>query len=36
MYDAVHGFANPSNPKYDKVAADDAYGKALTYLKGKF
>ena len=36
MYDAAHGFANPSNPKYDKIAADDAYSKALTYLRAKF
>ncbi len=36
MYDAVHGFANPSNPKYDKVAADDAYAKSLAYLKEKY
>ncbi|MEP7265949.1 MAG: dienelactone hydrolase family protein, partial [Bacteroidota bacterium] len=28
-YDAVHAFANPSNPKYDKVAADDAMIKAV-------
>jgi carboxymethylenebutenolidase len=34
-YDAVHAFANPSNPKYDKVHADDAHAKALAYLKGK-
>ena len=36
MYDAVHAFANPSNPKYDKEKADDAYQNALTYLKRKF
>jgi carboxymethylenebutenolidase len=36
MYDAVHGFANPSNPKYDKVSADDAYGKSLAYLKDHY
>jgi carboxymethylenebutenolidase len=36
MYDAVHGFANPSNPKYDKTAADDAYAKSLAYLKSKY
>ena len=36
MYDAVHAFANPSNPKYDKEKADDAYQNALNYLKNKF
>ena len=36
MYDAVHAFANPSNPKYDKEKADDAYQNAVTYLKKKF
>ena len=35
MYDAVHGFANPSNPKFDKAAATDAYGRSLTYLKDR-
>ncbi len=35
MYDAGHGFANPSNPVYNKEAADDAYKLALNYLKGK-
>ena len=34
-YDAVHAFANPSNPKYDKVHADEAHAKALAYLKEK-
>lgn len=34
-YDAGHGFANPSNPVYDKVAAADAYKLALGYLKDK-
>jgi carboxymethylenebutenolidase len=33
MYDAVHGFANPSNPKYDATATADAYSHALSYLK---
>ncbi|WP_138475846.1 dienelactone hydrolase family protein [Dyadobacter bucti] len=36
MYDAVHAFANPSNAKYDAVAAADAYKHALEYLKKKF
>ncbi len=33
MYDADHGFANPSNPIYDATAAADAYKLALAYLK---
>ncbi|MCU0469003.1 MAG: dienelactone hydrolase family protein [Arcicella sp.] len=35
-YDAEHAFANPSNPKFDKVASEDAYGLAINYLKSKF
>ena len=35
MYDAGHGFANPSNPIYDKEAAADAYKLALAYLKDR-
>jgi carboxymethylenebutenolidase len=35
MYDAGHGFANPSNPIYNKEAAADAYKLALAYLKNK-
>jgi carboxymethylenebutenolidase len=35
-YDAEHAFANPSNPKFDKVASEDAYSLAITYLKSKF
>ncbi|MBN8823971.1 MULTISPECIES: dienelactone hydrolase family protein [unclassified Spirosoma] len=35
MYDADHGFANPSNPIYDKEAAADAYKLSLAYLKDK-
>ena len=35
MYDAGHGFANPSNPVYNKEATADAYKLALTYLKSK-
>ena len=34
MYNAAHGFANPSNPKYDEEATKDAYAKTLTFLKG--
>lgn len=33
MYDAVHAFANPSNPKYDKQAAEDAHKLAVEFLK---
>lgn len=35
-YDADHAFANPSNPKYNKQAGDDAYKLSITYLKSKF
>lgn len=35
MYDAGHGFANPSNPVYNKEATADAYKLALGYLKEK-
>jgi len=35
MYDADHAFANPSNPVYDKAAAEDAYKLALNYLKSR-
>ena len=35
MYDAGHGFANPSNPIYNKEAAADSYKLALAYLKDK-
>ena len=35
MYDAGHGFANPSNPVYNKEASADAYKLALAYLKDK-
>ena len=33
MYDAGHGFANPSNPDYDEEATEDAYEKTLAFLK---
>jgi carboxymethylenebutenolidase len=33
IFDGVHGFANPSNPKYDEAASKEAYGMALEYLK---
>jgi carboxymethylenebutenolidase len=32
-YDAVHAFANPSNPKYDKEKTEDARQHTLTFLK---
>ena len=35
-YNAAHGFANPSNPKYDKEATMDAYKLTINYLKQKF
>lgn len=31
-YDAVHGFANPSNPKYDEMASADAWSHVLAFL----
>lgn len=33
MYDAVHAFANPSNPKYDKEAAEEAHQLAVEFIK---
>jgi carboxymethylenebutenolidase len=35
-YTADHGFANPSNPKYDKAATASAHVKALAFLKEYF
>lgn len=34
-YDAVHGFANPSNPKYAKAYADEAFEHSVAFIKGK-
>jgi carboxymethylenebutenolidase len=34
-YDADHAFANPSNPKFDRVAAADAHLIVVAYLKEK-
>ena len=34
-YEAGHAFANPSNPKFDKIAASDAYTLMINYLKNK-
>lgn len=33
IFDAVHGFSNPSNPKYDPEATKEAYAMSLKYLK---
>ena len=33
MYDAKHAFANPSNPAFDKSAAQDAYKRTIAFLK---
>ena len=32
-YDADHAFANPSNPKFDKTATEDAHKNAVEFLK---
>jgi carboxymethylenebutenolidase len=32
-YEAGHGFANPSNPKFNKEATADSYAKAIAFLK---
>ncbi|TDQ13543.1 carboxymethylenebutenolidase [Algoriphagus boseongensis] len=36
IFPAVHGFSNPSNPKYDEAASKEAYGMAIEYLREKF
>jgi len=36
IFPAVHGFSNPSNPKYDADASAEAYELAISYLRGKF
>lgn len=33
MYEAGHGFANPSNPSYNKEATADAHSKALAFIR---
>ncbi|MBK9257059.1 MAG: dienelactone hydrolase family protein [Saprospiraceae bacterium] len=33
FYEAVHAFANPSNPGFDKVATEDAGTKTMAFLK---
>jgi carboxymethylenebutenolidase len=32
-YDADHAFANPSNPKFNKAFADDAFSNAISFMK---
>jgi carboxymethylenebutenolidase len=32
-YEADHAFANPCNPKYSKTFADDAFNKAIEFIK---
>ncbi|MDE3235013.1 MAG: dienelactone hydrolase family protein [Bacteroidota bacterium] len=32
-YEAGHGFANPSNPAFNKEATEDAHTKAIAFLK---
>jgi carboxymethylenebutenolidase len=32
-YEANHGFANPSNPSFNKAATEDAHMKAVAFLK---
>jgi carboxymethylenebutenolidase len=34
-YNADHGFANPSNPKFDKVSSADANSSAIEFIKSK-
>lgn len=35
IFNGVHGFANPSNPKFDQALSAEAYSMALGYLKKK-
>jgi carboxymethylenebutenolidase len=32
-YDADHAFANPSNPKFDKTASEDARKNVIAFLR---
>ncbi|MFT4153897.1 dienelactone hydrolase family protein [Parafilimonas sp.] len=34
-YDAVHAFANPSNPDYNKEATADAHAKTIAFIKAR-
>ena len=36
MFDAVHAFANPSNPNHDKAMAAEAHVAVVSYMKKKF
>lgn len=36
IFDAEHGFSNPSNPIYDKTATAEAYAMSSSYLKKAF
>ena len=33
IFNGVHGFANPSNPKHDPALTAEAYTMSLSYLK---
>lgn len=35
QYDAKHAFANPSSPRYNEAAAQEANAKAMAFLKDK-
>jgi len=35
-YDAEHAFANPSNPKFNQSAAEDANKMTLSFLKSNY
>lgn len=34
-YEANHGFANPSNPNFNKSATEDTHAKAIAFLKAR-
>ena len=34
-YEANHGFANPSNPSFNKEATEDAHKKTIEFLKAR-
>jgi len=34
-YEADHGFANPSNPIFDKTSAEDAYRNTIEFFKAR-
>ncbi len=36
IFEAAHGFANPSNPRHDVAKSEEANAMALHYLKEKF